>query len=76
MPLGLLVAIVAAVVVGCQSEPSAGRRRGGPRLALLGQAALAVASLLVVPGFLLTVVTIVAGGVPLLVEKRVDAGSR
>jgi hypothetical protein len=58
-PLGLLVAIVGVVVVVASRIPQVVAAVQTPRLAVVGRAALAVASLLVVPGFVSTVVNIV-----------------
>jgi hypothetical protein len=58
-PLALLVAIVGVVVVVASRIPQVVAAVQTPRLAVVGRAALAVASLLVVPGFVSTVVDIV-----------------
>jgi hypothetical protein len=58
-PLGLLVAIVGVVVVIASRIPQVVAAVQTPRLRLVGRAALAVAGLLVVPGFLSTVVNLV-----------------
>jgi hypothetical protein len=61
-PLGLLAAIVGVVVVGASRLPRVVAAVQSPRLVVVGRAALVVACLLVVPGFLSTVVTIVGRG--------------
>jgi hypothetical protein len=62
-PLGLLAAIVGAVVVVVASRiPQVVAAVQSPRLVVVGRAALAVACLLVVPGFVSTVVNIVGRG--------------
>jgi hypothetical protein len=61
-PLGLLVAIVGAVVVGTSRIPQVVAAVQAPRLAVVGRAALTVAGLLLVPGFVSTVVNIVGRG--------------
>jgi hypothetical protein len=62
VPLGLLAAIVGAVVVGASRIPQVVAALQTPRLAVVGRAALAVASLVLVPGFVSTVVNIVGRG--------------
>jgi hypothetical protein len=61
-PLGLLAAIVGVVVVVASRIPQVVAAVQSPRLVVVGRAALVVACLLVVPGFLSTVVTIVGRG--------------
>jgi hypothetical protein len=61
-PLGLLAAIVGVVVVGASRLPRVVAAVQSPRLVVVGRAALVVACLLVVPGFVSTVVTIVGRG--------------
>jgi hypothetical protein len=61
-PLGLLAAIVGVVVVVASRIPQVVAAAQSRRLVVVGRAALAVACLLVVPGFVSTVVTIVGRG--------------
>jgi len=61
-PLGLVAAIVGVVVVGASRLPRVVAAVQSPRLVVVGRAALVVACLLVVPGFVSTVVTIVGRG--------------
>jgi hypothetical protein len=61
-PLGLLAAIVGVVVVVASRIPQVVAAVQSPRLVVVGRAALVVACLLVVPGFVSTVVTIVGRG--------------
>ena len=61
-PLGLLAAIVGVVVVVAGRIPQVVAAVQSPRLVVVGRAALAVACLLVVPGFVSTVVNIVGRG--------------
>jgi hypothetical protein len=62
VPLGLLAAILGAVVVGASRIPQVVAALQTPRLAVVGRAALAVAGLVLVPGFVSTVVNIVSRG--------------
>ena len=61
-PVALLAAIVGAVVVGASRIPHVVAAVQTPRLTVVGRAALAVTCLLVVPGFVSTVVNIVGRG--------------
>jgi hypothetical protein len=61
-PLGLLAALVGVVVVVASRIPPVVAAAQSRRLVVVGRAALAVACLLVVPGFVSTVVTIVGRG--------------
>ena len=61
-PVGLLAAIVGVVVVVASGIPQVVAAVQSPRLVVVGRAALAVACLLVVPGFVSTVVNIVGRG--------------
>jgi hypothetical protein len=62
VPLGLLVVMVGVVVVVASRIPPVVAAAQSRRLVVVGRAALAVACLLVVPGFVSTVVTIVGRG--------------
>ena len=57
-PLALVAAIVGAVVVGASRIPQVVTAVQTPRLTVVGRAALAVTGLLVVPGFVSTIVDI------------------
>jgi hypothetical protein len=57
-PLALVAAIVGAVVVGASRIPHVMTAVQTPRLTVVGRAALAVTGLLVVPGFVSTIVDI------------------
>ena len=61
-PVGLLAAIVGVVVVVASRIPQVVAAVQSPRLVVVGWAALVVACLLVVPGFVSTVITIVGRG--------------
>jgi hypothetical protein len=61
-PVGLLAAIVGVVVVVASRIPQVVAAVQSPRLVVVGRAALLVACLLVVPGFVSTVVNIVGRG--------------
>jgi hypothetical protein len=61
-PVGLLAAIVGVVVVVASRIPQVVAAVQSPRLVVVGRAALVVACLLVVPGFVSTVVNIVGRG--------------
>jgi hypothetical protein len=61
-PLGLLAAIVGLVVVVASRIPQVVAAVQSRRLVVVGRAALAVTCLLVIPGFVSTVVTIVGRG--------------
>jgi hypothetical protein len=61
-PLGLLAALVGVVVVGASRIPQVVAAVQSPRLVVVGRAALAVTCLLVIPGFVSTVVNIVGRG--------------
>lgn len=60
-PVGLLAAIVGVVVVASRI-PQVVAAVQSPRLVVAGRAALVVACLLVVPGFVSTVVSVVGRG--------------
>jgi hypothetical protein len=59
VPVGLLAAIAGAVVVGASRIPQVVAAVQAPRLVVVGRAALAVAGLVVLPGFVSTIVDIV-----------------
>ena len=61
-PVGLLAAIVGVVVAVASRIPQVVAAVQSPRLVVVGRAALVVACLLVVPGFVSTVVNIVGRG--------------
>ena len=62
VPLGLLAVVVEAVVVGASRIPQIVAALQTGRLAVVGRAALAVAGLVLVPGFASAVVDIVGRG--------------
>jgi hypothetical protein len=61
-PLGLLAAVVGVLVVGASRIPQVVAAVQTPRLAVVGRVALAVAGLVLVPGFVSTIVNIVGRG--------------
>jgi hypothetical protein len=61
-PVGLLAAMVGVVLVVASRIPQVVAAAQSPRLVVVGRAALVVACLLVVPGFVSTVVNIVGRG--------------
>ena len=62
VPLGLLAATVGVLVVAASRIPQVVAALQTPRLAVVGRAALAVAGLVLVPGFVSTIVNIVGRG--------------
>ena len=62
VPLGLLAAIVGVLVVAASRIPQVVAALQTPRLAVVGRAALAVAGLVLVPGFVSTIVNILGRG--------------
>jgi hypothetical protein len=62
VPLGLLAAVVGVLVVGASRIPQVVAAVQTPRLAVVGRVALAVAGLVLVPGFVSTIVNIVGRG--------------
>ena len=62
VPLGLLAAVVGVLVVGASRIPQVVAAMQTPRLAVVGRVALAVAGLVLVPGFVSTIVNIVGRG--------------
>ncbi|MFL6224024.1 MAG: hypothetical protein ACJ75K_14660 [Actinomycetes bacterium] len=61
-PLGLVAALVGLVVVGASRIPQVVAAVQSPRLMVVGRSALAVTCLLVIPGFVSTIVNIVGRG--------------
>jgi hypothetical protein len=61
-PLGLLAAVVGVLVVGASRIPQVVAAVQTPRLAVVGRVALAVAGLVLFPGFVSTIVNIVGRG--------------
>jgi hypothetical protein len=61
-PLGLLAAVVGVLVVGASRIPPVVAAVQTPRLAVVGRVALAVAGLVLFPGFVSTIVNIVGRG--------------
>jgi hypothetical protein len=62
VPLGLLAAVVGVLVVAASRIPQVVAALQTPRLAVVGRVALAVAGLVLVPGFVSTIVNIVGRG--------------
>jgi hypothetical protein len=62
VPLGLLAAVVGVLVVGASRIPQVVAAVQTPRLAVVGRVALAVAGLVLFPGFVSTIVNIVGRG--------------
>jgi hypothetical protein len=62
VPLGLLAAIAGVLVVAASRIPQVMAALQTPRLAVVGRAALAVAGLVLVPGFVSTIVNILGRG--------------
>ena len=62
VPLGLIAAVIGVVVVGASQVPQVVAAMQAPRLTVVGRVALAVAGLVLVPGFVSAVVDIVGRG--------------
>jgi hypothetical protein len=62
VPLGLLAVVIGVLVVGASRIPQVLAAVQTPRLAVVGRVALAVAGLVLVPGFVSTIVNIVGRG--------------